>query len=100
MPSLTVAVPHALGRQEATGRLKEQFDHVKGRFGNEVSDLVQQWDGDLLSFGFKTFGIRIQGTVASGESEVKVTAELPYAAMLFRGAIEKQVRGELEKILA
>ena len=100
MPTLTVAVPHALGQQEAVGRLKEQFGNVKDRFGDQVSDLEEAWDGDALRFGFKTYGIRVQGTVTVGDADVTVAAELPHAAMLFRGTIEKQIGSELEKMLA
>ena len=100
MPKLTVDVPHALGRQQATQRLKEQFDEVKDKFAQHVSELVEQWDGNVLSFGFTTLGVQIQGTVTAGESEVRVAAELPYAAMLFRSTLEKRIRDQLGKVLA
>ena len=100
MPTLSVAVPHALGQQEATDRLKGHLGDVKDRFGRDVRDLVEQWDGHVLSYRFTTFGIPIQGTVTAGESDVKVSAELPFAAMMFRKTIEQQIRDRLEKILA
>ncbi len=100
MPSLTVSVPHSLDQQEATTRLKEQFDSAKGTFGDNVTDLVAEWNDNVLSFGFATFGIKVAGTATSGESEVVVDAKLPLAAMLFRGKIEQQIREELEKIVA
>ena len=100
MPTLNVHVPHTLGQEQAICRLKEQLGKAKNKFGQEVSDLEEEWDGNVLSFGFTTLGVKIRGTVTSAESEVKVAAKLPYAAMLFRGAIERQIRGELEKILA
>jgi len=100
MPSLTVSVPHALDRQEATARLKERFESAKGTFGDDVNDLVAEWNGNVLSFAFSAFGIKVSGTATSGESEVVVDAKLPMAAMLFRGKIEQQIREELEKILA
>jgi hypothetical protein len=100
MPSLTVAVPHSLDQEEATSRLKEQFDSAKGTFGDDVNDLVADWNGNVLSFGFSAFGMKVQGTATSGKSEVVVDAKLPMAAMLFRGRIEQEIRGELEKIVA
>ena len=99
MPSLSVAVPHDLGQQEATDRLKSQFGNLKGRFGQDVSDVEEEWDGHVLRFGFTTYGIAIRGTVTSGESEVTVAADLPLVAMPLKGAIEGQIRAELEKIL-
>jgi hypothetical protein len=99
MPSLSVAVPHALGREEAIERLKGQFGMLKDRFGHEISDLVEEWDDHVLRFGFTTYGFRVQGTVTSGESEVTVTAQLPLVAMPLKSAVERQIRGEVEKIL-
>ena len=99
MPDLTVAVPHALGQQEATERLQGQFGRLRERFGQDVSELVEEWDGHVLRFGFTTYGIPIQGTVTSGESDVTISAKLPLVAMPLKGAIERQIRGELEKIL-
>jgi len=100
MPTLNVNVPHTLGKEQAICRLKERLNQAKNKFGQEVSHLEERWNGDVLSFGFSTLGVKVRGTVTSAESEVKVTAKLPYAAMLFRGAIERQIRNELENILA
>lgn len=100
MPSLTVAVPHTLDQQEATTRLKERFDSVQGSLGDDVTDLVAEWNGNVLSLGFAVMGMKVKGTATSGESEVVVDAKLPVAAMLFRGRIEQQIREELEKVLA
>ena len=100
MPTLSLRVPHALGQQEATARLKQRFREVQDRFGHNVSDLHQQWDGHVLGFGFTALGVRVEGTVTSGESEVSVAAELPLIAMPLKGTIEQQIRAELDKILA
>ena len=100
MPSVTVAVPHELEQQEATDRLKAQFDNLKNRFGQDVSAVEEAWDGHVLRFGFTTYGIQIRGTVTSGDSDVTVSADLPLVAMPLKGTIEKQIREELEKIVA
>ncbi len=100
MPSLSVAVPHALGQEEATDRLKARFDNLRNRFGQAATDIDEQWNGHVLRFAFTTFGVRIRGTVTSAESDVAVAADLPLVAMPMKGTIEQQIRGELEKILA
>ena len=100
MPTLSVAVSHTLGQEQAIQRLKEQFASIKGRFGEHVSDSAEEWDGNVLRYRFTALGIQVQGTVTSEDSEVKVTASLPLVAMPFKGRIEQQIRDELEKILA
>jgi hypothetical protein len=100
MPGVTLAISHTLGQEEATRRLKERFSQVRETFGSQVSDLQEEWNGDSLKFCFKTYGMKIQGTVSSAPSEVHVDARLPLSAMMFKGTIEQQIRGELSRILA
>jgi hypothetical protein len=88
-----------LGQQEATDRLKARFDNLRNRFGQAATDVEEEWEGHVLRFAFSTFGVRIQGTVTSADSDVAVAADLPLMAMPMKGTIEQQIRGELEKIL-
>ena len=99
MPSLSVGISHSLDQEEATERLKEHFTDAKERFGQQVTDLAEQWDGNVLSYGFTTFGFRIEGTVTSGESEVTVDARLPLVAVPFKATIEQQIRDQFGKVL-
>jgi putative polyhydroxyalkanoate system protein len=100
MPSLSVAVPHVLGQEQATQRLKERFGQLKERFGSSVSDFEERWEGCALRYGFTALGVRVRGSVNADDSEVRVTAELPLLAMAFKGTIETQIRDELTKVLA
>lgn len=100
MPTLTVGVSHTLSQDEATERLKEGFTSAKDQYGKQVSNLEGEWDGHAMSFRFTTFGMKIAGTVTSESSQVRVDTKLPLAAMIFRGAIERQIRDELGKLLA
>ncbi len=100
MPSLSVGVPHSLGLEEATRRLKAEFNKVRDQFGDRVSDLEEQWNGNELRFGFTTYGVRVRGTVTTGESDVRIAANLPLVALPLKGKIEQRVRQELGRILA
>lgn len=99
MPSLTLAVPHALDQEQATQRLKDRFSQIKEKHAGQVSDLEERWNGDTLDFSFKTLGVQVKGTVTSGPSEVKVQTKLPLAAMMFKGTIEQQLGDELRSLL-
>jgi hypothetical protein len=100
MPKVNIAVPHELGQAEATRRLQERFHTVKEQFGSQISDFEEEWEADSLRFGFRTFGLQISGLVESEPAEVKVAADLPMAAMMFKGTIEQQIRDELVKMLS
>jgi len=99
MPKVNIAIAHQLGQEEASRRLQERFHTIKEQFGGQISDLEEEWEGDSLKFGFKTFGMKVTGSVASEPAEVKVAADLPMAAMMFKGTIEQQIRDELSKML-
>lgn len=99
MPKLTIQIPHDLGKEEATRRLQQHFHDIKQRFEQHVSDFEEEWNGHSMQFGFRTFGLKISGLVESAPAEVKVSAELPMAAMMFRGTIERQIRDELAEML-
>lgn len=100
MPKLTLAVSHQLGQEESVRRLKERFSQLKQEHAGRFSDLVEQWDGDNLSFSLSTYGMKLRGLVRPDASEVKVDVELPFAAIMFKGAIERQMRDEIARILA
>ncbi len=100
MPRLTMETDHALGAAEALKRLRDKFDSVRAQFGPHVSQLSEQWDGNTLKFAFQTLGMSVSGTVAVDEDRVRLQAELPLAAALIKGTIERRIRQELGDLLA
>lgn len=101
MPGFKVEVPHTLGQEEATNRVKSLLDHLRGRFEGAIKDMEQTWtDDDVMQFSFKTAGLTIKGTMDVQPESVIVKGDLPFAAMLFKGKIESSIREELEKCIA
>ena len=100
MPGFSIEVPHELGQQQASGRLRGFLDKVRERYQSQVIDLEETWTENNLNFGFKTYGISVQGNVDVQPEAVKVAGKLPLAAIAFRGKIEQSIREELEKVLA
>jgi len=100
MPRVTLETPHALDQEEAVKRLKKKSDVVKEAFGSQVNDLRDEWNGNTLSFAFKVLGMSVSGTLEVEASLVRLVANLPLAAMMFKGKIEQQAREELGALLA
>jgi hypothetical protein len=100
MPRITMETLHKLGREEAARRLKDKFSAVRALYGAQVNNLRETWTDHTLSFGFKTMGMGVSGTVHVGESNVKLDCDLPLAAFLFKGTIEQRIHEELGDILA
>jgi len=100
MPKLTVDVPHNLGQEEASRRLKDKMGSVREMFGDQVNDLQEEWRDDQLWFSFRVVGMSVSGVVAVEPTRVTVDADLPLAAAMFRGTIEQRVRDEIAGVLA
>lgn len=100
MPGFRIDVPHQLGQEAATERLRGFLDNVRERYQSQVSDLEESWSDDTLSYSFKTYGFKIKGAATVAAEVVTLQADLPFAAVAFKGKIEQSIREELEKILA
>jgi Putative polyhydroxyalkanoic acid system protein (PHA_gran_rgn) len=99
MPRITLEVSHSLGLEEATRRLKDKFAAAKAQHHDRVSSLREEWRDHTLSFALQAMGMGVSGTVAVGPNQVKLDAELPFAAAFFKGAIEQRLRQEVAVLL-
>ena len=99
MPRLSMTIPHALEPAEAVRRLKDESVRLKESHADTVSDLEENWQGNELTFGFSTFGFDIRGSLSVEPAQLEINANLPMAAMLFRGTVEQQIRQRVEQLL-
>lgn len=99
MPSVNIVVPHTHGQQSAFDKLHGFMAKMKEQYRDQVSDLQESWQGNQLSYSFKTFGMKVSGTVDVRDQDVAVKADLPLAAIMFKGKIEEEIRGTLQKVL-
>jgi len=100
MPSLSMSVAHQLGAAEAVERIKSFATKLKEKYDGQYKDLDENWTDNLLQFGLTTMGMKLKGNMQVEDNEVQVNGDLPFAAMMFKGRIEKEVREALEKVLA
>lgn len=99
MPKLSIAIPHTLGREAAGERLKGFMERLKEKHQDQVGNLQEEWSEHSLKFSFTTFGFKIAGVGTVEESEVKMDIDLPFAAMMFKGKIETEIRETLTRVL-
>ena len=100
MPRVSFSVPHSLAHPDALERMKQKALAVVQQYAGQVRDLKQQWNESVLSFSFAAMGMGIKGAVAVEPSTVTFTADVPLLAMAFRGTLERQVRDEVNRLLA
>jgi hypothetical protein len=100
MPSFRTEVPHQLGQDTATERLKEFLEKIRERYQDQVSQLAGEWQGSVLTFSLTTYGITVKGTLTVEDQRARLEGTLPLAAMPFRGKIQDSIASELERELA
>ena len=100
MPGFRTEVPHSLGKEQATEKLKKFLEHVAERYKDQVSSIDGSWEDNKLNFSLTTFGLTIGGDLTVEEEVATLEGQLPFAAMAFKGKIEQGIRAELEKALA
>jgi hypothetical protein len=100
MPAFHVNVPHNLGKDQATERLKVFLEKVAERYKDQVSKMEGNWVENVLNFAMTTYGFTISGNMTVEESAVRLDGQLPFAALAFKGKIEKTISEELSKRLA
>ncbi len=100
MPLLSVSMPHKLGKDEATRRLKIKHAEIKEKHTYTVTDLTETWvDPYSMDFAFKVLGFSLTGSVRTTDDSVGINVDLPTVAMLMKGTIESEIKKELGQVL-
>ena len=100
MPGINKEVPHQLGQQQATERLRSFLDQVRERYKDVVSDFQGKWVENVLDFSLTTYGFKITGQLTVEDQRARLSANLPLAALPFRGKIEQSIGEELRRELS
>ena len=99
MPGFQVNVPHGLGKEQATERLKVFLQKIAERYKDQVSKMEGNWVENVLNFAMTTYGFTISGKLTVEDSSARLEGQLPFAALPFKGKIEKSISDELQKEL-
>jgi putative polyhydroxyalkanoate system protein len=100
MPKLQIETTHELGVETARDRLGRLLEGVLAKYRDQIHNLEQTWEGDALNFRFAALGMKVAGQAVVQAKAVAVDLDLPFAALLFKGKIESEVRKALEKTLS
>ena len=99
MSTLSMSIPHELGKEEALNRIQSVLKNVQAKFGNQVSDLEQNWNGNTGEFSFKVMSMPVSGTLTVNDADVALDSKLPMAAAMFQGKIKSIIMEEARKVL-
>ncbi len=99
MPSLKMSIPHALGQEAATEKLKSYLNMMLENSKDKVSNLSHSWTDNVLQAAFTTMGFAVKGTMAVQPEQVVIDGTIPFALVMFKGKIESEIREKMTRIL-
>ena len=93
---LVISIPHSLGREEATRRLKTGLTRAAAQLP-VISIDEERWDGDRMLFRVRALGQAIGGNVDVADDVVRVELTLPWLLQKFAQAAQAAIkaRGQL-----
>ena len=98
---LVVTIPHKLGKEEATRRLKKGFTDLHQNFGGKFAVIKDSWNGDRLDFSANLLGQTTTGIVDVGDSSVRLEVQLPWMLAILankaKALVQKQGQLMLDK---
>lgn len=101
MPGFKANYEHNLGKDAALEKLKSFSEEVRSKYGSQISDMEENWDDEgNLQFGFKALGLKISGNLSVSETNAEIDGTIPFAAIAFKGRIEKEITAALENALS
>ena len=73
-----VSIPHKLGKDEATRRLKAGLGSVKNQYGQMLQVNEEIWSGDRLAFSITALKQNASGTIDVADDHVRLEVTLPW----------------------
>jgi len=100
MPTLDVTVPHNLSQTEAKDRIQNLIQDLQTKFGGQIKNLSQTWSDHSSNFSFEAQGFKVSGQLSVHPSHMHLTAQIPMAALPFRGMIERVIKEKAAALLS
>jgi Putative polyhydroxyalkanoic acid system protein (PHA_gran_rgn) len=99
--TLTVLIPHQLGRDEALRRLKSGIEKAESQFSSVFTVQEQIWSDNRLRFVVRALRQPVRGSIEVEDVQVKLEVQLPWViarlAATIQQVVQKQGTGLLEK---
>ena len=96
---VTVSVPHRLGKEEATRRLKGGLTRMRTNLSALVAIEQETWDGDTLHFQMRGLGQSAAGSIVVFEDNLRIEVTLPWLLAKFAERLQPALRKEATLLL-
>lgn len=95
---MQLRVPHKTSQTAAIEKAKALIAQARPKLAEQAADIKEEWNNNVLTFGFSGQGQRIDGTVTVTDSEYELYVKLPLALRLFEGRIQRMLEAEVAKL--
>jgi putative polyhydroxyalkanoic acid system protein len=95
---LVVSIPHRLGKDEATRRLKNGLTRAAANVPMLKVD-EERWDGDQMIFRVRALGQAASGRIDVGDQDVRVEVVLPWLLQRFAEVAQTAIRNRGQLLL-
>ena len=96
---LVVSIPHRLGRDEATRRLKTGLTRAASSIPVLKVD-EERWDGDRMIFRVRALGQAASGHIDVADDHVRLEVTLPWLLQRFAQAAQLAIRNRGHLLLS
>ncbi len=97
---MTIQIEHNLDKERGIICAEKIFSQLAEQYKDEFSDLKQETKENKIYFSFKIRGMKINGEIIVNENKVIIESKLPFAARIFQGMIETQIKENADKMLS
>ena len=94
-----VSIPHKLGKEEATRRLKAGVGSIRSEYGKIFQVNEEIWSGDRLAFQVTALKQHVGGTVEVAEDHVKLEVMLPWLLAGLAHGVQAAIRARATRML-
>jgi hypothetical protein len=97
--ALVVSIPHRLGRQEATHRIKTGFGNARAHYARFLTIEDETWNDNSMQFRVSALGQAASGKVDVLDDHVRLEVTLPWLLAKFAETIAPVLRKEGKLLL-
>lgn len=96
---VTVSVPHRLGKDEATRRLKSGLGSMRTNLSALITIEHETWIGDTLHFQARGLGQTAAGLITVFDDNLRIEVTLPWLLAKFAERLQPALRKEATLLL-
>jgi len=94
-----VSIPHKLGKEEATRRMKAGLGSVKSQYGQLLQVNEEIWSGDRLAFRITALKQQASGTIDVADDHVRLEVTLPWLLAGLAHGAQAMIRERANRML-